>query len=227
MYELVEIKRSHNILCAFMKQDPIHPLHGAANLSHRFSASHRNYAYVNENNDPVMICCIKLSHKPIGKMDDIFNTVDDYNDKDAKIRNVLTFYSIFRTKVESVDIGKDLGLSLMMDVTKLIHSEFDEIKVIRTLSPIPTLSEHCANLVGEEAVSNYIKSKRDPVAKFHLRNKAKMSGVIFNADCSKLRQEQSYGWMVAYDYSDCSLFKKDEEVAEELKEVIPSKVEGK
>lgn len=220
MHTLVEIKRSNHSLCSYIKQDPIHLCRDSGGLSHRFAESQRIYAYVNDENYPIIICCVKLSSKPIENMSDIFgSSVSDIVDTSGKKRTTITFYSIFRTNIGCSEMGKDLGFSLITDVTELLCKEFNTIKYVRTLSPIPSLHEHFTVLVNESQVLEYINKKMDPVAKFHLRNKAKVFKVVDKADQNDIRLEQSYGWMAIYDYSNY-FFPPEEKQTEDLSKKI-------
>lgn len=70
-----------------------------------------------------------------------------------------------------------------------------------TMSPIPNLSAHFTEPPSIEAVQEFLRAQKDPVARFHLRNGARVLRAIPNADSSERRQQQSYGHMVNYDYT--------------------------
>ena len=55
-------------------------------------------------------------------------------------------------------------------------------------------------MIGSGAVNDYLSLRKDPVARFHLRNGARLHRVCTKADRSNLRLKQSYGTMVNYVY---------------------------
>jgi malonyl-CoA decarboxylase len=52
-----------------------------------------------------------------------------------------------------------------------------------------------------DAIMEFLQAQTDPVAKFHIRNGARILRVIPNADNSERRRTQSYGNMVNYQYT--------------------------
>lgn len=213
MYKLVEIKREHNSkLLTFIKQDPVHPTRGLAGLPNRLNKYRRIFAFVNEEELPIIICCIKITNKGIEKMEDIFvSSVNESIITGPAKRPVLTFYSIFRTDVETNILPKELGKTLITEVAESICAEKDNcITIIKTMSPIPTLSERYTFLINKEQVLEHVKTSSDPVARFHRRNGAKLHDVYPEADMSDIRREQSFGWMAAFDYTNV-LLDKDKE----------------
>ena len=75
------------------------------------------------------------------------------------------------------------------------------INTFATLSPIPTLTNKF-DIEPEDidAVNDWLSQRKDPVARFHLRNGAKLHRVNRSADKSNLRMKQSHGIMVNYQY---------------------------
>jgi malonyl-CoA decarboxylase len=53
----------------------------------------------------------------------------------------------------------------------------------------------------EEQIREFIETRKDPVARFHLGNGARLQSVNFDADRSSKRLEESWGIMVNYNYS--------------------------
>jgi hypothetical protein len=52
-----------------------------------------------------------------------------------------------------------------------------------------------------DAIMEFLSAQKDPVAKFHIRNGARILRIIPNADNSERRRTQSYSTMVNYDYT--------------------------
>jgi len=109
------------------------------------------------------------------------------------------FYSVFRTDKPS-DI-QNTGARLIREAANWIHSNRTEIQQFVTMSPIPNLSAHFAEPPTMDAIMEFLSAQKDPVAKFHIRNGAKILRVIPNADNSERRRTQSFSTMVNYDYT--------------------------
>ena len=94
-----------------------------------------------------------------------------------------------------------VGAKALLEMVKNIDRSMPNINTFATLSPIPTLTNKF-DIEPEDidAVNDWLSQRKDPVARFHLRNGAKLHRVNRSADKSKLRMKQSYGMMVNYQY---------------------------
>jgi len=109
------------------------------------------------------------------------------------------FYSVFRTdKPSSI---QNTGAQLIREAATWIHSTRPEIRQFVTMSPIPNLSAYFPEPPSMAAIMEFLQAQTDPVAKFHIRNGAKILRIIPNADSSERRRTQSYSNMVNYDYT--------------------------
>jgi malonyl-CoA decarboxylase len=106
---------------------------------------------------------------------------------------------VFRTDKPSG--VQNTGARLIREAATWIHANRPEIQQFVTMSPIPNLSAHFAEPPTMNAIMEFLSAQKDPVAKFHIRNGAKILRVIPNADNSERRRTQSYSTMVNYDYT--------------------------
>ena len=146
---------------------------------------------------------------------------------DPATADTATFYSI--SNCQAGLKGISFGNSLIKHVVELLRQEFPHLKTFVTLSPIPGLarwlSETGAALptdpaealaLRQQAARYLLEAKRgdgrprDPVARFHLNNGARVYEVHAGADLSPRGLRQSCGAMVNYHY--------DPETAEEAHE---------
>ncbi|MGY6411328.1 MAG: malonyl-CoA decarboxylase [Alkalilacustris sp.] len=150
---------------------------------------------------------------------------------DPATADTATFYSI--SNCQAGLKGISFGNSLIKHVVELLRQEFPHLKTFVTLSPIPGLSrwlseqgiacsagpaptEPEALALRQQAARYLLEAKRgdgrprDPVARFHLNNGARVHEVHAGADLSPRGLRQSCGAMVNYHY--------DPETAEEAHE---------
>jgi hypothetical protein len=130
------------------------------------------------------------------------DNVDDILDKDSSVcldADHAIFYSVFRT--DKPTTIQNTGAKLIREAAQWIKANLPQIKNFVTMSPIPNLSAHFPEPPSLEAIKEFLQLQTDPVAKFHLRNGARVLRVIPNADKSERRVAQSYSNMVNYDYT--------------------------
>lgn len=187
----------HNFL-HYVYQDPVHALTDARNIERRCRYD-RNIFFLVEDNKPVAVLCVAFT-------DGLPNTIDEVLDASSPVSLMAThaiFYSVFRTDVPCT--VQNAGAKLIREAAQWIKTNMPQIKNYVTMSPIPNLSAHFPEPPTVEAVMEFLQAQKDPVAKFHIRNGAKILRVIPNADNSERRKEQSWSNMVNYQYTDfCS-----------------------
>ena len=93
-----------------------------------------------------------------------------------------------------------MGAKALVEMVKHVKATMPHILNYATLSPIPTLATKFTDNMEDTAVTDWLSQRKDPVARFHLRNGAKLHQLNKNADNSNLRMKQSYGAMVNYVY---------------------------
>lgn len=178
----------------YVHQDPVHALTEQRNLERRCRYD-RNIFFWIENDVPTAVLCVAYIK---GLTDNISDILDMESavclDADHAI-----FYSVFRTdKPTSIN---NTGAKLIREAAMWMKSNLPQIRNFVTMSPIPNLSAHFAEPPSLDDIKEFLQLQKDPVAKFHLRNGARVLRIIPNADSSERRRSQSYSNMVNYDYT--------------------------
>lgn len=178
----------------YVHQDPVHSLTESRSLDRRCEPD-RNIFFWIENGAPTAVLCVAYIQ---GLTDDVGEILDVTSPGCMNADHAI-FYSVFRTdKPTSIN---NTGATLIREAATWIRDNLPQIKQFVTMSPIPNLSAHFAEPPSMEAIMEFLKAQTDPVAKFHIRNGARILRVIPNADNSERRRTQSYGTMVNYGYT--------------------------
>lgn len=168
----------------YISHDPVHP---TVPKETRAAGTRTVLMYQEEDQQQCMICT-KVSGDIVRSMKDIF--VDSQDEGLTAM-----FYTIFRLPDALLGVG---ARALKEAVT---HFSAQGVKNFYTLSPVPSLRKKFTEKPTEEQVREYIETRRDPVAKFHLGNGATLHAVNFDADSSEIRSDESWGIMVNYRYT--------------------------
>lgn len=178
----------------YVDQDPVHAFTEYRNLERRCRYD-RNIFFWVENDVPVAVLCVAYTDGLKDNINEILN-----NDSPVSITaDHAIFYSVFRT--DTVCSTQNAGARLIREAAKWIKDNYPHIRNYVTMSPIPNLSANFADPPSMDAIMEFLKAQKDPVAKFHIKNGAKILRVIPNADDSERRRKQSYSAMVNYDYT--------------------------
>lgn len=195
-------KNFRNEFLQFVHQDPVHNITKERTLVRRCRYD-RNIFFKLENDVPSAVLCVAYTK---GLPDNVADILDETSatclDADHAI-----FYSVFRTDQPN-DI-KNVGAVLIGEAAQWIKDNLPQVTNFVTMSPIPNLSAHFTEPPSVEAVVEFLKAQSDPVARFHLRNGARVLRAIPNADNSERRRDQSFGVMVNYDYTSRILEKQN------------------
>lgn len=184
-----------NHFLRYVDQDPVHALTEQRNLERRCRYD-RNIFFWIENDAPVAVLCVAYTDGLKDSIDDILN-----NDSPVSITaDHAIFYSVFRTTV--VSTTQNAGAKLIREASQWIKENYPHIRNYVTMSPIPNLSANFAEPPSIDAIREFLAAQKDPVARFHIRNGAKILRIIPNADSSERRRHQSYSAMVNYDYTE-------------------------
>lgn len=168
----------------YISHDPVHPTIAKETRAE----GTRTVLMYDEGEQHQCMICTKVSDDLVRSMKDIF--------VDSKEQGLTAmFYTIFRLPDALFGVGqRALGEAVK-------HFRAQGVENFYTLSPVPSLRKHFAEKPTEEQVREYILTRRDPVAKFHLGNGATLHAVNFDADPSDIRQDESWGIMVNYRYT--------------------------
>ena len=175
-------------------QDPVHAITDKRNLDRRCRYD-RNIFFLIENDVPVAVLCVAYTK---GLPNNI-NEILDLESPVSLSADHAIFYSVFRTDAPSET--QNAGAKLIREAAQWIKSNMPQISNYVTMSPIPNLSAHFPEPPSLDAIMEFLQAQKDPVAKFHIRNGAKVLRVIPNADDSERRMQQSWSNMVNYDYT--------------------------
>lgn len=178
----------------YVHQDPVHAITEQRNLERRCRYD-RNIFFWVENDVPVAVLCVAYTQGLKDNIDDIL----DNNSPVSVTADHAIFYSVFRT--DTVSTTQNAGAKLIHAAARWIKSKNPHITSYVTMSPIPDLSANFAEPPSIDDVKEFLATLKDPVAKFHVRNGAKILRVIPNADNSERRRKQSYSTMANYDYT--------------------------
>lgn len=196
--ELLHLRdpKFHPDLLEYVKQDPVHD-YNERPIDLR-TREDKNIFFLSINGGIVGVLCVAFTTSLPTNITAIFDTSDaSIQLKDA---THAIFYSVFRTDVPTK--VKNVGSELINTAAKWIQDNLPNVTNYVTMSPIPTLSRHFKEPPEQEdEILQLLERGKDPVAKFHLSNGARVYRVIPNADSSKKRQEQSWGWMANYHYT--------------------------
>lgn len=116
--------------------------------------------------------------------------------------------------------GIEFGSKLIKSVVEVVKAEQAQIKTFSTFSPIPHFRpwlfkntdrfSNLTNLSADQIEANetelmaacgeFLRTRLDPVARFHYRNGAKLGPIRFKGDNSLDTFKQSYGIQVNYIY---------------------------
>jgi len=172
-----------------LKYDPVHK---EISKEKRISGNRTVFVYTLEG-VPQFMVCVRLGNKLPHNMNDVLKD-DGFTSRFDTIYAI--FYSIFRLPNATLKGGGKMVIKNLID-----HCGSKGINAFYTLSPVPMMRTFFSEKPNEAAIREYLDSFGGPVAKFHLKNGAKIHSINFEADQSTQRQEESWGIMVNYDYN--------------------------
>ena len=184
---IIEIKSPHKVL----SQDPIHPHIGK---KFRVSEGRKSFVCVIDDHYTV-VSCVSFTKGISHNMDEL---LQHYDHPDTAM-----FWTVYKTK----EAKKVKNLPTMVGAKALIltfgylKAHYQQLKTFATLSPVPTLASKFSSIPTDiTSLNDWLSMRKDPVARFHLLNGAKLHRICLDADRSNLRRKQSYGIMVNYTY---------------------------
>lgn len=176
-----------------LKQDPVHPVSEKKDLLRRLGSDRIIYAMVIDGKPVAMLQVALTTSAPL-------TAAELWNKKEQEGPFMYAvFYSVFR--LADADNVKGGVSDIIFGAANDLHERFPEIAKFITLSPIPSLRKSFSKKPEFEQVQEYIVNKKDPVARFHMKNGALPWAVRPKADFSTLRRSESWGYMVSYDYT--------------------------
>ena len=182
--QIITLDSSNKVL----GQDPIHP-----HIGRQFRTTGNRTAFGCVIEDVIaVVSCVAFTKDIATTMNKIAVESDS--------PDTAMFWTVYKTKEASqiTELPTAVGAKALLEMVKHVKAH---IVNYATLSPIPTLSTKFTENMDNTAVHDWLSQRKDPVARFHLRNGAKLHQLNKNADNSNLRMKQSYGAMVNYVYS--------------------------
>ena len=184
--KIISLDSSNKVL----GQDPIHP-----HIGKTFRTTGNRWAYGCVIEDTIaVVSCVAFTKGVAYNMNQIA--------EESASPDTAMFWTVYKTK-EANQISQlptAVGAKALLEMVKNIDRSMPNINTFATLSPIPTLSSKFPADTESSVINEWLSQRKDPVARFHLRNGAKLHRVNRSADKSKLRMKQSYGMMVNYQY---------------------------
>ncbi|MEO1563050.1 MAG: malonyl-CoA decarboxylase family protein [Pseudomonadota bacterium] len=205
------------VLEKLIKYEAVHQIDSWRALRQRTEPPDRRcfgYFHPSMPDEPIIFVQVALG-------DQIPNSISEILAEEREIvahsgSTVATFYSI--SNCQGGLAGISFGNFLIKQVVKFLQVEFEHLETFVTLSPIPGLADWAATTpLGENLeqdveslrqmtayylaeVSSERGGPRDPVARFHLGNGARIHAIHADADLSEKGRAQSFGAMVNYLY---------------------------
>ena len=184
--KIISLTSSNKVL----GQDPIHP-----HIGKTFRTTGNRWAWGCVIEDTIaVVSCVAFTKGVAYNMNQIA--------EQSASPDTAMFWTVYKTKEASQisELPTAVGAKALLEMVKHINDTMPNINTFATLSPIPTLSSKFPADTESSVINEWLSQRKDPVARFHLRNGAKILHVNKNADKSNLRMKQSHGIMVNYQY---------------------------
>ncbi|NDR59285.1 malonyl-CoA decarboxylase [Aliiruegeria sabulilitoris] len=218
------------ILEKIIAYEAVHEIDDWEDLRRRTQPSDRRcYAYFHPRmpDEPLIFVEVALTKGVPGSVQDVL--AEGRAPILASQADTAVFYSI--SNCQAGLKGISFGNSLIKHVVSDMSSELPNLETFVTLSPIPGLRRWFEEQAGTDAsepegeelrqiAATYLADAkhretlpRDPVARFHLSNGARIENVLAGADLSVNGRRQSFGAMVNYRYDNAQVESRSESFA--------------
>lgn len=205
------------LLERIIRYEAVHEIDGWDDLRRRIEpADRRCYGFFHPQmtDDPLIFVEVALTHELPSTIGEII--AKERTSIDSRSASCAIFYSI--SNCQDGLRGIPFGNYLIKRVVGLLEEDLSQLKTFATLSPVPGFSKWLDTELKDPAkvpparqlrilAARYLthaRSKsgqpRDPVARFHLGNGARLEAIHANADLSENGLRQSHGVMVNYVY---------------------------
>jgi malonyl-CoA decarboxylase len=202
-----------HILEKLIKYEAVHEIQGWGDLQRRLAPDRRSFGFFHPSlpDEPIIFVEVALTHGMADSIQDVLTT--DPAPTDSKTDTAI-FYSI--TNCQRGLSGISFGSFLIKQVSDRLGTELPQLDTFATLSPIPGFAAWLSEqdpidlddqTAVEHACASYLLGVRrgslpaDPVARFHLRNGARIERLNWRGDTSDKGQDESHGMLVNYRYS--------------------------
>jgi malonyl-CoA decarboxylase len=208
-----------SILQKLIEYEAVHQIQGWDDLRRRLEADRRCYAFFHSAlpEEPLIFIEVALTRGISDRVQPLLDPDSPISDPESA--DTAVFYSI--TNCQDGLRGVPFGSLLIKQVVEDLKKNLPRLKTFATLSPIPGfrkwLGEEFADLDtgkldGEKRrrlvplCAQYLLNEKrgkeplDPVARFHLKNGARLDRINWLADTSERGMRQSAGLMANYVY---------------------------
>ncbi len=206
-----------HVLEKLIEYEAVHEIRGWDDLRRRLAPDRRSFGFFHPSlpNEPIIFVEVALTQGMAARISDIIDQpmIDSEQDLDF---DTAIFYSI--TNCQRGLSGISFGNFLIKHVAMRLSEELPQVDTFATLSPIPGfrrwLDHHEIDVDPDNeeelvaACARFLLNARrrglpeDPVAKFHLRNGARLERINWQGDLSEKGLRESHGLLVNYRYSD-------------------------
>ena len=202
-----------HILEKLIHYEAVHEIQGWSDLQRRLAPDRRSFGFFHPSlpDEPIIFVEVALTNGMASSIQTVLTTEPEpiTDDTDTAI-----FYSI--TNCQSGLYGISFGSFLIKQVSARLSTELPQLETFATLSPIPGFATWLADQPAIDttdersvvaACATYLLCARrgdlplDPVARFHLRNGARVERLNWQGDTSTKGQRESHGMLVNYRYS--------------------------
>lgn len=204
-----------HILEKLIEYEAVHEIQGWSDLQRRLAPDRRAFGFFHPSlpNEPIIFVQVALTAGMASSIQALLDSEPAPLDDET---NSAIFYSI--TNCQRGLAGISFGNFLIKQVTNILRAELPELETFATLSPIPGFASWLDSGIDttdqaalEAACAQYLLCARrgdlplDPVARFHLRNGARVERLNWRGDTSEKGQRESHSMLVNYLYSDQDL----------------------
>jgi malonyl-CoA decarboxylase len=233
------------LLQKLIDYEAVHQIQGWHDLRRRLEADRRCYAFFHSAmaDEPLIFIEVALTRGMSDRVQPLLDPdspVNDPEDADSAI-----FYSI--TNCQEGLRGVPFGSLLIKHVVEDLKKSLPRIRTFATLSPIPGFRKWLAGAQGDLDLGKldlpmrrllvplcayyFLNAKRgseplDPVARFHLKNGARLDRINWLADTSATGIRQSAGLMANYVYDIADLERNHESYARSGQVVCSRRVQA-
>lgn len=202
-----------HILEKLIQYEAVHEIQGWPDLQRRLAPDRRSFGFFHPSlpDEPIIFVEVALTTGMASSIQTVLTTEPEEISPQV---DTAIFYSI--TNCQRGLSGISFGSFLIKKVSALLKTELPQLTTFATLSPIPGfarwLDEQDPIDVSdrnalEAACARYLLCARrgelplDPVARFHLRNGARVERLNVDGDTSDKGRRESHGMLVNYRYS--------------------------
>ncbi len=241
----IDWRSSAAVLQKLIEYEAVHQIQGWPDLRRRLEADRRCYAFFHSAlpEEPLIFIEVALTR---GMSDHVQPLIDpDSAVSDPQAADSAIFYSI--TNCQEGLRGVPFGNLLIKQVVEDLTKNLPRIRTFSTLSPIPGFrkwlagASHATVDIGKMDIqmrrrlvplcAHYLVNEKrgreplDPVARFHLKNGARLDRINWLADTSATGMKQSAGLMANYVYDVADLERNHELYARSGKVVCSRRVQ--